>query len=107
MAVCTLEGLADELQLWWTPSYIELLESHLVDEATKAATQGLASVDVCMVPLCKVALKTQLVRHCLAQATTQWHLPEISRDLHLLMPCFTQDVQWTWGLSRRKVSLIA
>ena len=75
--VRTLEGRTDEFRFWWTPSHAKLLENDLVDEATKAAAQDLASVDVCEVPLCKAALKTQVADHYLAQATTQWHLSKI------------------------------
>ena len=106
-AVRTLEGSAAELRLWWTPSHAGLRENDLVDEAAKAAAQGLASVEVCNVPLCKAALKTQIAGHYWAQATTQWHLSETGRDLHSLMPCFARDVQWTRGLSRPEVSLLA
>ena len=69
-AVRTLERFTDELQLWWTPSHARIHENDLVDEAAKAATQGLASVDVCEVPLCEAALKTQIVGHYRSQATT-------------------------------------
>ena len=106
-AVRTLEGSTAELRLWWTPSHAGLRENDLVDETAKAAAQGLASVEVCDVPLCKAALKTQIAGHYWAQATTQWHLSETGRDLHSLMPCFARDVQWTRGLSRPEVSLLA
>ena len=65
-AVCSLEGHTDEFQLWWTPSHAVLLENDLVDEAAKVATQDLAFVDLCEVPLCKAALKTQVAGHYLA-----------------------------------------
>ena len=65
-AVRTLEGHTDEFRLWWTLSHAGLLENDLIDEAAKAATQDRASVDVSEVPLCKVALKTQIVGHYLA-----------------------------------------
>ena len=61
----------------------------------------------CEVPLCKVALRTQLRHHYLAQAATQWRLSETGRDLYLLMPQYARDVQWTRGLSRPEVSLLA
>ena len=51
-----------------------ILENDLVDEAAKVAAHGLAPMYVCEVPLCKAALKTQMEKHYLAQATTQWHL---------------------------------
>ena len=91
-AVRTLERSTNELRLWWTPSHTGLHENDLVDEAAKAAAQGLASVDVCEIPLCKAALKTQIAGHYRSQATTQWHLSETGRDLHSLMPCFARDV---------------
>ena len=106
-AVHTLEGCTDELRIWWTPSHAGLLENDLVDEAAKAAAHNRASVDMCEVPLCKAALKMQIAGHYLAQATTQWHLSETGRDLHSLMPCFARDVQWTRGLSRPEVALLA
>ena len=106
-AVRTLEGCTDELCLWWTPSHAGLPENDLVDEAAKAAARDLTSAAVCNIPLCKAALKTQIASHYLAQATTQWHLSETGRDLHSLMPCFARDVQWTQGLSRPAVSLLA
>ena len=106
-AVRTLERSTDELWLWWTPSHVGLHENDLVDEAAKATAQGLASVDVYDVPLCKAALKSQIAGHYQSQATTQWHLSETGRDLHSLMPCFARDVHWTWGLSRPEVSLLA
>ena len=63
-----------------------------MDKAAKAVAQGLPLVDVCEVPLCKAALKTQITSHYLSQATTQWHLSKTSQDLHFLMPCFAHDV---------------
>ena len=106
-AVHTLEGCTDELRIWWTPSHAGLLENDLVDAAAKAAAHDRASMAMCEVPLCKAALKTQIAGHYLAQATTQWHLSETGRDLHSLMPCFARDVQWTRGLSRPEVALLA
>ena len=105
--VQTLEGHTDEFWLWWTPSHVGLLENDLVDEAAKSAAQDRASVDVCEVPLCKAALKAQIAGPYLAQATIQWHLSETCWDLHSLVPCFACDVQWTWGLSRPEVLMIA
>ena len=106
-AVRTLEGHTTEFRIWWTPSHAGLLENDLVDAAAKAAAQDRASAAGCEVPLCKAALKTQIAGHYLAQATTQWHLSETGRDLHSLMPCFARDVQWTRGLSRPEVALLA
>ena len=102
-----MEGHTDEFRIWWTLSHARLLENDLIDEAAKAAAQDQAYVDVCEVPLCKAALKTQIVGHYLAQATTQWHLSEIGQDPYSLMPCFAYDVQWTRGLSRPEVALLA
>ena len=106
-AIRALATSTADLRIWWMPSHVGLLENDLVDAAAKAAARGASTLGSIEAPLCKTSLKTQLTTHYLARATTQWCLSDTGRGLYMVMPRFTRGVQWTQGLSRPEVALLA
>ena len=107
-ALCTLQAECDDLQLWWTPSHVDLVENDQADTVAKLAAQGHPSDGIRTdVPTCYTALRSRVRRYYGSRADRQWANAERGRALYSIMPHHTGSVSWTEGLSRPMAATVA
>ena len=92
-ALCTLQIECEDLQLWWTPSHVDLVENDQADFAAKLAAQGHPTEGTRTdVPACYTALRTRIRRFYTSRAERQWANSERGRTLFSIMPTYTGSV---------------
>ena len=107
-ALCTLQAECNDLQLWWTPSHVDLVENDQADAAAKLAAQGNPTDGIRLdVPTCYTALRSRVRRHYCSRADRQWANAEQGRALYSIMPHHTGSISWTQGLSRPMAATVA
>lgn len=107
-ALCSLQSECSDLQLWWTPSHVGILENEQADMAAKLATQGTSTEGTLLdIPTSHTALRTRIRRFYCSRATQQWANAERGRALYSIMPMHTGSISWTEGLSRSSAAAVA
>lgn len=108
VALRALHAQVGEVRLLWTPSHVGAAENDCADEAAKRAAQGLDIVPhISGVPTCRTSVRSGIRRHYLERANTLWAHSTTGRALYSLVPRYSTSLQWTQGLSRREVALVA